>query len=59
MDMLQYAGLPVVMGNSVPELKGMGWHETLSNNECGVAAAIERFAFGNTVMETPAWKCAK
>jgi Cof subfamily protein (haloacid dehalogenase superfamily) len=59
MEMLQYAGLPVVMGNSVPELKTMGWHETLTNDQCGVAAAIERFAFGNAVLETPNWKCAK
>ncbi len=47
MEMLQYAGLPVVMGNSVPELKSLGWRETLSNNEGGVAAAIELYAFGN------------
>jgi Cof subfamily protein (haloacid dehalogenase superfamily) len=59
MEMLQYAGHPVVMGNSVPELKAMGWHETLSNDQCGVAAAIERFAFGNAVLEMPDWKCAK
>ena len=59
MEMLQYAGLPVVMGNSVPELKTMGWYETLSNDECGVAAAIERFAFGNLELETPDWKCAQ
>jgi hypothetical protein len=59
MEMLQYAGLPIVMGNSVPELKTMGWHETLSNDQCGVAAAIERFAFGNAELETRNWKCAK
>jgi hypothetical protein len=47
MEMLQYAGLPVVMGNSVPELKSLGWRETLSNDQGGVAAAIELYAFGN------------
>jgi hypothetical protein len=47
MEMLQYAGLPVVMGNSVPELKSLGWRETLSNDQCGVAAAIELYALGN------------
>src|ERR1700692_3669661 len=47
MEMLQYAGLPVVMGNSVPELKTLGWRETLSNDQGGVAAAIELYAFGN------------
>jgi hydroxymethylpyrimidine pyrophosphatase-like HAD family hydrolase len=43
--MLQVAGIPVVMANGVPELKTFGWHETLSNDENGVAVAIERFAF--------------
>jgi Cof subfamily protein (haloacid dehalogenase superfamily) len=44
LEMLSFAGLPVVMGNSVPELKERGWHVTHSNDEDGVAAAIERFA---------------
>jgi Cof subfamily protein (haloacid dehalogenase superfamily) len=44
LEMLHFAGVPVVMGNGVPELKNFGWHETLSNDEGGVAAAIERFA---------------
>jgi len=44
LEMLSYAGIPVVMGNSVPELKAYGWHETRSNDEGGVAAAIEHFA---------------
>src|SRR5580692_3133109 len=47
MEMLQFAGLPVVMGNSVPELKSLGWRETLSNEQGGVAAAIELYALGN------------
>jgi hypothetical protein len=44
LEMLTFAGIPVVMGNSVPELKAFGWHETGTNDEGGVAAAIERFA---------------
>ena len=44
LEMLNFAGIPVVMGNGVPELKERGWHVTRSNDECGVAAAIERFA---------------
>jgi Cof subfamily protein (haloacid dehalogenase superfamily) len=44
LEMLTFAGIPVVMGNSVPELKAFGWHETSSNDENGVAAAIEQFA---------------
>jgi len=44
LEMLEFAGIPVVMQNSVPELKTYGWHETHSNDENGVAAAIEKFA---------------
>jgi len=43
-EMLEYAGVPVVMGNSVPELKQNGWHVTLTNDQGGVAAAIHKFA---------------
>jgi hypothetical protein len=43
-EMLQYAGLPIVMANCVPELKSLGWRETLTNDEGGVAAAIEAYA---------------
>jgi Cof subfamily protein (haloacid dehalogenase superfamily) len=41
-EMLQYAGLPVVMGNSVAALMEMGWETTLSNEDCGVAHAIRK-----------------
>jgi hydroxymethylpyrimidine pyrophosphatase-like HAD family hydrolase len=34
-----------VMGNSVTELKSLGWPITLSNDEDGLAAAIRRYAF--------------
>jgi Cof subfamily protein (haloacid dehalogenase superfamily) len=44
LEMLSYAGIPVVMGNCVPELRAFGWHETSSNDEDGVARAIEQFA---------------
>lgn len=44
LEMLQYAGTPVVMGNADPQLHEMGdFYTTLSNDESGVAAAIERF----------------
>ena len=43
-EMLGFAGVPVVMGNSVPELRGNGWHTTGTNDEAGVAQAIEKFA---------------
>ena len=41
-EMLEFAGVPVVMGNACDELKQNGWHVTLSNNENGVAVAVER-----------------
>ena len=44
LEMLTFAGIPVVMGNGVPELKKFGWHETGTNDENGVARAIEHFA---------------
>src|SRR5262249_19345902 len=44
LEMLRFAGVPVVMANCVPELKTFGWHETLCNDDAGVAAAIHRFA---------------
>ena len=44
LEMLTFAGIPVVMGNGVPELKTYGWHETGTNDEGGVASAIEQFA---------------
>lgn len=46
-EMLEFAGLPVVMANSVPELKSLGWRQTLSNDEGGVAAAIREYALEN------------
>ena len=48
-EMLEFAGLPIVMGNSVPELKRLGWRETLSNDADGVAAAIEEYALRSPV----------
>src|SRR5262249_43516638 len=44
LEMLSFAGIPVVMGNCVPELTRFGWHQTGTNDENGVAAAIAQFA---------------
>jgi Cof subfamily protein (haloacid dehalogenase superfamily) len=46
-EMLQFAGLPVVMGNAVPELKSLGWRVTLSNDESGVAETIQEHVLRN------------
>ena len=44
LEMLNYAGTAVVMGNASPELlEREDFHTTLSNDENGVALAIERF----------------
>jgi Cof subfamily protein (haloacid dehalogenase superfamily) len=40
-EMLEFAGHPVIMGNACEELRGRGWTVTLRNDECGVAAALE------------------
>jgi Cof subfamily protein (haloacid dehalogenase superfamily) len=41
LEMLAFAGVPFIMGNACAELKARGWPVTASNDECGVAAAIE------------------
>jgi hydroxymethylpyrimidine pyrophosphatase-like HAD family hydrolase len=40
-EMLLAAGHPFIMGNACAELKQNGWRTTLTNDECGVAAAID------------------
>lgn len=42
-EMLEFAGVPVIMGNASDDLKQNGWTVTLSNEEAGVAAAVERY----------------
>jgi Cof subfamily protein (haloacid dehalogenase superfamily) len=48
-EMLEFAGVPVIMGNACDELKQNRWAVTLSNNESGVAAAVEQMVFGKPV----------
>ncbi len=44
LEMLEFAGTAVLMGNASPELLEQNrFHETLSNDENGVALAIEKF----------------
>jgi Cof subfamily protein (haloacid dehalogenase superfamily) len=43
LEMLEFAGHPVVMGNAVDGLRSRGWHVTGHQDEAGVAQAIERF----------------
>jgi Cof subfamily protein (haloacid dehalogenase superfamily) len=41
LEMLEYAGLPVVMGNASNDMKQSGWKVTASNADSGVAQAVE------------------
>jgi Cof subfamily protein (haloacid dehalogenase superfamily) len=43
LDMLEYAGTPVVMANAVQALRDRGWHVTGHQDEAGLADAIERW----------------
>jgi Cof subfamily protein (haloacid dehalogenase superfamily) len=42
LEMLAFAGVPFIMGNACGELKAQGWPVTASNDENGVALAIEQ-----------------
>lgn len=42
-EMLEFAGRPVVMGNAVEGLRTRGWVHTAHHDEAGVAVAIRRF----------------
>jgi hypothetical protein len=43
-EMLEFAGTPVVMANAVDGMKTRGWHVTGHQDEAGLAQAIRRFA---------------
>ncbi len=45
-EMLEFAGHPVIMGNACEELRARGWNVTLGNDRCGVAAALENVVAG-------------
>jgi Cof subfamily protein (haloacid dehalogenase superfamily) len=42
-EMLEFAGTAVVMGNATADLKSRGWHVTGTNDEDGLADAIRLF----------------
>ena len=45
-EMLQFAAVPVLMANRSAGLESNGWRTTLSNDQDGVAAAIESYILG-------------
>ena len=53
LQMLEFAGTPVVMGNGLAELKSRGWAVTASNDEAGVARAIERYILDGAGAASP------
>ena len=46
-EMLEFAGTPVVMANAVDGLKERGWYVTGHQDEAGLAEAIRRFALAH------------
>lgn len=40
-EMLEFAGHPVIMGNACEELRNRGWRITRGNDACGIAAAVD------------------
>ena len=40
-EMLEFAGHPVIMGNACDELLSRGWRVTRGNDDCGVAGAVD------------------
>jgi Cof subfamily protein (haloacid dehalogenase superfamily) len=52
-EMLEFAGIPVIMGNACEALKQRGWMETECNDNCGVAAALEQ-VLGRDLMQLEA-----
>lgn len=48
LEMLEFAGTPVVMGNSIADLKTRGWPVTRTNDEAGLADAIRTYALNGT-----------
>jgi Cof subfamily protein (haloacid dehalogenase superfamily) len=45
-EMLEFAGHPVIMGNACEELRSRGWTVTLGNDACGIAAALKAIVSG-------------
>jgi Cof subfamily protein (haloacid dehalogenase superfamily) len=51
LPMLEFAGVPVVMGNGVPALRARGWAVAPPNDAAGVAAAIGTYVLGAASIE--------
>ena len=49
-EMLEFAGHPVIMGNACEELRSRNWTLTLGNGACGVAAAVDAVLDGSSIV---------
>jgi len=49
-EMLEFAGHPVIMGNACEELRSRGWTVTLGNDACGIAAAVDAAISGQRLV---------
>lgn len=47
-EMLEFAGTGVVMGNAADAVKARGFHITASHDDCGLADAIRQFALSSS-----------
>jgi hydroxymethylpyrimidine pyrophosphatase-like HAD family hydrolase len=45
-EMFRRAGFAIAMGNATPEVKALAQAITLSNDEDGFAAAVDRYVLG-------------
>ncbi len=54
LEMLEYAGTGIAMGNARPEIKAKADYVTLGNDAHGVAEAIYRFVLGDSFRPQPA-----
>ena len=52
-EMLEFAGHPVIMGNACVELLERGWTVTRGNDACGIAAAVDSVLGAETLQVGP------
>jgi Cof subfamily protein (haloacid dehalogenase superfamily) len=52
-EMLEFAGHPVIMGNACAELRARDWTVTHGNDACGVAAAVDAVLNGSSTVIAP------
>jgi len=51
LSMLEYAGIGIAMGNAVDEVKAIADFITVSNDEDGIAIALEQLLYSNDKQE--------